>query len=310
MYAQKEKPKENKSRAVTNSATQKKSSEWNEVGIVDNRPETINQKQLQDVLNNTFSQLTKKGGNTIAPAETLSSNNLHQSQQPLGVVQREWIDTENDSLSPTNNNGIESLTDLIETLNHIPSQAKTIVPNHGSTHYRIDMQGAVRRRGPILFANIQMQIGGDSIAGVICPFDLSIETIRGGLRQALDDSAVLEWEGEEEDELPESDHLNSLLETAETYLFKLDDFQAAFDDAVDEISPDMVSLFSESYSEEKVVEELHKVKLIDVLNMYSAGYISEDDRWNKENWTNSFRVFSRDVIREDLMDALPMQGEL
>jgi len=306
MYAQKEKPKENKSRAVTNSATQKKSSEWNEVGIVDNRPETINQKQLQDVLNNTFSQLTKKGGNTIAPAETLSSNNLHQSQQPLGVVQREWINTENDSLSSTDNNGIEILTGLIKTLNHIPSQAKTIVPNHGSTQYRIDMQGAVRR-GPILFANIQMQIGGDSIAGVICPFDLSIETICGGLRQALDDGALLEWEGEEEDELPESDHLNSLLETAETYLFKLDDFQAAFDDAVDEISPDMVSLFSESYSEEKVIEELHKVKLIDVLNMYSAGYISEDDRWKKENWTNSFRVFSRDVIREDLMDALPMQ---
>ena len=47
MYAQVEKPKENKSRAVGNSIGQKKSNTKQVLGFVDNRPEAKSQKNLQ-----------------------------------------------------------------------------------------------------------------------------------------------------------------------------------------------------------------------------------------------------------------------
>ncbi len=53
MYAQVEKPKENKSRANANSVGQKKSGVKQGFGFVDNRPEAIAQKKLQGLVNNS-----------------------------------------------------------------------------------------------------------------------------------------------------------------------------------------------------------------------------------------------------------------
>ncbi len=53
MYAQVEKTKENKSRAVANSVGQKKSSVKQGIGFVDNRLETIAQRKLQKIANNS-----------------------------------------------------------------------------------------------------------------------------------------------------------------------------------------------------------------------------------------------------------------
>jgi len=52
MYAQIEKPKENKSRAVANSVVQKKNSAKQGFGFVDNRTEAVAQRKLQDIANN------------------------------------------------------------------------------------------------------------------------------------------------------------------------------------------------------------------------------------------------------------------
>jgi hypothetical protein len=52
MYDQVEKSKENKSRAVANSVAQKKSKVKQGFGFVDNRPEAVAQRKLQEVANN------------------------------------------------------------------------------------------------------------------------------------------------------------------------------------------------------------------------------------------------------------------
>ncbi len=51
MYAQVEKPKENKSQAVANSVTQKKGTLKQDYSIINNRPEAIAQRKLQKILN-------------------------------------------------------------------------------------------------------------------------------------------------------------------------------------------------------------------------------------------------------------------
>ncbi len=53
MYAQIEKSKENKSRAVANSVAQKKSNGMSGVGFVDNRPKLAQMKRLQELANNS-----------------------------------------------------------------------------------------------------------------------------------------------------------------------------------------------------------------------------------------------------------------
>jgi hypothetical protein len=53
MYAQVEKQKENKNRAVANSIDQKKGNEKQGFGIVDNRPEAATQRKLQEMANNS-----------------------------------------------------------------------------------------------------------------------------------------------------------------------------------------------------------------------------------------------------------------
>lgn len=60
MYEQKEKPKENKSCAVANSVDQKKSSDKQGLGFIDNRVKSIQQRNLQKVSNNISSIVQNK----------------------------------------------------------------------------------------------------------------------------------------------------------------------------------------------------------------------------------------------------------
>jgi len=53
MYEQIERPKGNKSRAVANSVSQKKSNAKQGFGFVDNRAEAVTQKKLQEMANNS-----------------------------------------------------------------------------------------------------------------------------------------------------------------------------------------------------------------------------------------------------------------
>jgi len=68
MYEQIEKPKENKSRAIVNSVTQKKSNVKYGFGFVDNRPESIAQRKMQSQANMSSSlPLQKEENNTGLP---------------------------------------------------------------------------------------------------------------------------------------------------------------------------------------------------------------------------------------------------
>ena len=118
----------------------------------------------------------------------------------LAVVQRDWVGTDNSSLSDTSARNIRILKDLVAEITRIPGGAGTIVPREGSTDRRIDMQGEVPR-GEDTWANIQCQVVGDSIAGVICPFDLDLEEVKRGLVQALEAGDILEWEAVEAEEV-------------------------------------------------------------------------------------------------------------
>ena len=86
MYAQMEKPKENKSRAVANSVSQKKQNDQSVSMIVDNRPEVSDHKSLQLKLSNTLparsfriptTKITNCNDNSI------HSTIIQQSEKPV-----------------------------------------------------------------------------------------------------------------------------------------------------------------------------------------------------------------------------------
>lgn len=76
MYAQVEKPKENKSRAVANLVAQKKSNVKQSFEFVDNRPETVAQRQLKEMVKN--SPQVKQAAQLLT-----SADNYKASPQPL-----------------------------------------------------------------------------------------------------------------------------------------------------------------------------------------------------------------------------------
>lgn len=105
MYAQKERTKENESRAVANSVRQKRSNGKQGYGFVDNRNEAIAQRKLQEVVNN--SSQTKQATQLHASSETKYStiqrfyavkdkkNERENRAARKGRVERlglEWID--------------------------------------------------------------------------------------------------------------------------------------------------------------------------------------------------------------------------
>ncbi|MDG0803407.1 hypothetical protein [Pectobacterium polaris] len=82
MYSQEEKPKENKNRAVADSITQKKSNVKQGVGVVDNRPEAIAQKKLQELMNDSPQR------KHITQLQSMTNVNGKSASQNTGVIQR------------------------------------------------------------------------------------------------------------------------------------------------------------------------------------------------------------------------------
>jgi hypothetical protein len=74
MYAQVEKSKENKSKAVANSVAQKKNIGSQGLGFVDNRPQVIAQRKLQDMAGNS----PQNDNLTISTAQGYSGGNILQ----------------------------------------------------------------------------------------------------------------------------------------------------------------------------------------------------------------------------------------
>lgn len=89
MYAQVEKSKENKSRSVANSVSEKKSAVSQCIGIVDNRAKTSAQKNLQDIINSSENDSTQLR-NKIDKGNDSSDGPLYQSlsQNNSAPVQR------------------------------------------------------------------------------------------------------------------------------------------------------------------------------------------------------------------------------
>jgi hypothetical protein len=109
MYAQKEKPAENKSRAVANSVAQKKSNGQQGVGFVDNRPESVVQKKLltqiggssqpiQRAINSQSFLKTKNSQYLINPNEQkyLFSKMIAKAPMPTGLYH---MATDHDSVT-------------------------------------------------------------------------------------------------------------------------------------------------------------------------------------------------------------------
>lgn len=97
MYVQKEKPKENKSRAVANSVGQKKSNVKQGFEFVDNRPEVIAQRKLQA---HTYVQGTDIHLGTMQPIKNYDYN----GKFVLGRGEARYADTKpNEERGETNN---------------------------------------------------------------------------------------------------------------------------------------------------------------------------------------------------------------
>jgi hypothetical protein len=87
MYAQKEKPKENKSRAVANSVSQKKSNAKQGFGFVDNREETHQLYKLQELANSGQRE------NLSKQYKAITDNHVSQRQQSFQKKQKNTEET-------------------------------------------------------------------------------------------------------------------------------------------------------------------------------------------------------------------------
>ena len=92
MYEQIEKPKENKSRAVANSVTQKKSAGKQGFGFVDNRPQTIVQRNIQEKANN-FPQANQSETIQLKPKESKHNRKNKRLAKHLGLHTSSFSDT-------------------------------------------------------------------------------------------------------------------------------------------------------------------------------------------------------------------------
>ncbi|MDW3193000.1 MAG: hypothetical protein R8G66_11570 [Cytophagales bacterium] len=88
MYEQVEKPKENKNRAIAKSVGQKKSIGKPGIGFVDNRPDAVAQRKLQDMV--ISSSQVKQAAQLHAKVD----NNSTQQMQPFqlaGIEKGKWV---------------------------------------------------------------------------------------------------------------------------------------------------------------------------------------------------------------------------
>ena len=77
MYAQVEKPKENKSKAVANAVSQKKSGDKPAFQFVDNRSEAVAQRKLKEMVNNS------PQNQLLAQFQKMANNHAAKQEQPI-----------------------------------------------------------------------------------------------------------------------------------------------------------------------------------------------------------------------------------
>jgi hypothetical protein len=97
MYEQVEKSKENKNRVVANSVTQNKSNTMQSIGFVDNRPETITQRKLQEVLCNSVIQRVPISGINVVASGNMPqwvqgglTYHLNMTTDPAHITCEDW----------------------------------------------------------------------------------------------------------------------------------------------------------------------------------------------------------------------------
>ena len=118
MYEQVEKPKENKSRAVANFVTQKKSDVKQGFGFVDNRPEAIIQRKLQVIANNYTERYHKPFRNesinfskySNAVGELIKQNGFNVNTEDI-LIGTDNVKNTNCHQSEGENNAIQSFLD-------------------------------------------------------------------------------------------------------------------------------------------------------------------------------------------------------
>jgi hypothetical protein len=352
-----EKTTEAKSNAAANNMALQQDTEQETFQLKDDRPATIAQRKVQQAISNgeqvkQLKEVKSLANNSprvqeLRAVQSLADDSFVNATQfkelnteelirkqadqtrvennlKPGVVQRAWTAKNNGNLTEHPGEK-EALEALVDGVSRIPTQIKTIMPKTGSTDNRIDMQGSVRRGG-FLYANIQFQVGGDSVAGIICPFDLDINLVKAGLREALEADDVLEWE-DEETEVPSSPHMDNLFEAAENANLDIDSFQEVFDEAITELKPDMIRIYTsdEQYVEEAgedeegeeekqrdVTKAMEKISLNMCLAQFTAGHVAEEghhDLYSEEKWKQKFKIFARDYIKQELVSELPLQDE-
>jgi len=110
MYEQVEKPKENKSRAVANSFTQKKSDGKQDFGFVDNRPEAVAQRKLQEL------------GNKGAELQVVSAQYIIQPKRPIQKKECDTVLPDSLKVETDHENNDTVLEDKMETVGMKPLQ--------------------------------------------------------------------------------------------------------------------------------------------------------------------------------------------
>lgn len=116
MYEQIEKPKENKSSAVANNVGQKKNNAKQGFGLVDNRPEAVAQRKLQEKANNSsqvsqlraFQNMANNSPRTKQTAQLQSKADNHSSQQQQPIQKKE----NNTGLPDNLKTGMENLSGM------------------------------------------------------------------------------------------------------------------------------------------------------------------------------------------------------
>lgn len=100
MYAQVEKPKDNKSRAIANNLAQKRSTVKQGFGFVDNRPEAITKREFREIKNN--SSQTIKTINTSNSIQNTQPVQCLLAGDPVGALEQRCLDFETNFDNQTN----------------------------------------------------------------------------------------------------------------------------------------------------------------------------------------------------------------
>ncbi|AQS39591.1 hypothetical protein Sps_04506 [Shewanella psychrophila] len=155
MYVQADKSKENKSRAVANSVTQKKNNLKQGCGFVDNRPEVIAQRKLQATTNNLIQKqvIPEKTNPELFRSETIKDSTSDYSDTPTNEkpVQRKVVSGRLNVIGEKHSdykNGRNDEKDMLKDWYSIPD--KNYWQEHDFKGVEQTKEGKSKRADPII----------------------------------------------------------------------------------------------------------------------------------------------------------------